>query len=81
MAHIRTIYRQMAALFPGKPIAIGETGWPSRGRWRKDAAPSRVNQAVFLRRFIALAAAEEFDYNLIEAFDQVWKYKSSSARA
>ena len=76
MAHIRTIYRQMAALFPGKPIAIGETGWPSRGRWRKDAAPSRVNQAVFLRRFIALAAAEGFDYNLIEAFDQVWKYKS-----
>jgi exo-beta-1,3-glucanase (GH17 family) len=69
-------YRQIAALFPGKRIAIGETGWPSRGRWRRDAAPSRVNQAVFLRRFIALSRQEGFEYNLIEAFDQDWKYRS-----
>jgi exo-beta-1,3-glucanase (GH17 family) len=69
-------YRQIAAMFPGKPIAIGETGWPSRGRWRRDAAPSRVNQTVFLRRFIALARQEGFEYCLIEAFDQDWKYRS-----
>ena len=69
-------YRQIAAMFPGKPIAIGETGWPSRGRWRRDAAPSRVNQTVFLRRFIALSRQEGFDYCLIEAFDQDWKYRS-----
>jgi exo-beta-1,3-glucanase (GH17 family) len=69
-------YRQIAAMFPGKPIAIGETGWPSRGRWRRDAAPSRVNQMVFLRRFIALSRQEGFEYNLIEAFDQDWKYRS-----
>ena len=74
--HVREVHHQMAALFPGKPIAIGETGWPSRGRWRDDAAPSVVNQAIFLRRFIALAKAEGFDYNLIEAFDQIWKYAS-----
>ena len=54
-------YRQIAAMFPGKPIAIGETGWPSRGRWRRDAAPSRVNQAVFMRRFIALSRQEGFE--------------------
>jgi hypothetical protein len=76
VAHVGTVYRDMAALFPGKPIAIGETGWPSRGRWRDDAAPGVVNEAVFLRRFIALAKAEKFDYNLIEAFDQIWKYQS-----
>jgi hypothetical protein len=35
-----------------------------------------VNQAVFLREFIRLAQEEGFDYNLIEAFDQVWKYKN-----
>jgi hypothetical protein len=31
---------------------------------------------VFLRRFIALAHQEGFDYNLIEAFDQIWKYQN-----
>jgi exo-beta-1,3-glucanase (GH17 family) len=76
VAHVGAVYRDMAALFPGKPVAIGETGWPSRGRWRDDAAPGVVNEAVFLRRFIALAKTEKFDYNLIEAFDQIWKYQS-----
>lgn len=76
MAHVRDVYRRMQALFPGKPIAIGEIGWPSRGRWREDAAPSRVNQAVFIREFIRLSQEMGFDYNLIEAFDQVWKYKN-----
>ncbi len=74
VAHVRDIYRQMVARFPGKKIVIGETGWPSRGRWRRDAAPGRVEQAMFLRRFIALSEAEGFEYNLIEAFDQGWKY-------
>jgi exo-beta-1,3-glucanase (GH17 family) len=74
--HVDAVYRAMAKLFRGKPIAIGETGWPSRGRARQDATPGRVEQAVFLRRFIALARAEGFDYNLIEAFDQGWKYQS-----
>ncbi|WP_431282031.1 glycoside hydrolase [Humitalea sp. 24SJ18S-53] len=75
IAHVAQVVRDMRRLFPDKPIAIGEVGWPSRGRWREDAAPSRVNQALFLRRFAALAAAENLDYNIIEAFDQGWKYK------
>jgi exo-beta-1,3-glucanase (GH17 family) len=62
-------------LFPGKQISIGETGWPSRGRWRGTAAPSRVNEAVYLRRFATIAAQEGVDYNIIEAFDQDWKYR------
>ncbi len=76
ITHVRDIYQRMKTTFPNQPIAIGETGWPSRGRWRQDAAPSRVNQAVFLRRFLTLAHEEGFDYNLIEAFDQNWKYKN-----
>ncbi|WP_426956124.1 glycoside hydrolase [Muricoccus radiodurans] len=76
MAHVRDVYRRMRALFPDKPIAIGEIGWPSAGRWREGAVPSRVDQAVFLRRFIQLSREEGFDYNLIEAFDQVWKYRN-----
>ena len=76
MAHTRDVYRRMKALFPNKPIAIGEVGWPSAGRWREAAVPSRVEQAVFMRRFIQLSQEEGFDYNFIEAFDQVWKYRN-----
>jgi len=74
--HVGAVYRQMRAEFPGKTIAIGETGWPSAGRARRDAVPSRVNAARFLRSFIALSAKENFDYNFIEAFDQEWKYEN-----
>ena len=73
VAHIDAVYQHMHQLFPGKPIAIGETGWPSRGRWRDAAAPSIVNEAKFIREFMVLAAREGFQYNLIEAFDQNWK--------
>ncbi len=75
IANIRTTTEKFKAMFPGKEISIGETGWPSRGRWRQDAAPSRVNEAVFLRKFVTLANQEGVDYNLIEAFDQEWKYE------
>ncbi len=76
-AAIKRIARTIAKtkrLFPGKRISVGETGWPSRGRWRGDAAPSRVNEAIFLRKFVTLADRDHVDYNLIEAFDQNWKY-------
>ena len=68
------VYQHFVSLFPGKQVVIGETGWPSRGRQRRDAVPSRINQARFLRDFIALAQDKHFDYNFIEAFDQFWKY-------
>ncbi len=70
------VYTHFTKLFPGKTVAIGETGWPSRGRQRGDAVPSRINQARFLRGFMALAAARHFDYNFIEGFDQDWKYEN-----
>jgi exo-beta-1,3-glucanase (GH17 family) len=66
-------YRQIQALFPGKPIIVGETGWPSLGRWRADAAPGRLNEARYLREFVAAAQRQGIEYNLIEAFDQDWK--------
>jgi exo-beta-1,3-glucanase (GH17 family) len=74
IARIARTVKQASRLFPGKRISVGETGWPSRGRWRGGAAPSRVNEAVFLRKFVSLADAGHIDYNLIEAFDQNWKY-------
>ena len=42
-AHVNAIRKRMAVAFPGKEILIGETGWPSEGRMREGALPSRTN--------------------------------------
>jgi exo-beta-1,3-glucanase (GH17 family) len=65
--------------FAPKDILIGETGWPSEGRQRETALPSRVNQALFIRGFVALAEQHGWRYNLIEAVDQPWKRVSEGA--
>lgn len=66
-------HRQVARVFPGKEILIGETGWPSQGRQREAAVPGRVNEARFVRGFVERARSQGWHYNLIEAFDQPWK--------
>jgi exo-beta-1,3-glucanase (GH17 family) len=72
-AHVDAIRRQMAVAFPGKEILIGETGWPSEGRMREGALPSRTNQARVVSEILDLAKRENFRVNLIEAYDQPWK--------
>ena len=49
--------RRLEDAFPGKPIVIGEVGWPSNGRTRDSAVASTSNQALFLRRFLDHAAS------------------------
>src|SRR5262245_27028973 len=44
-SHLESIRKQVASVFSGKEILIGETGWPSAGRMREGAWPSPVNQA------------------------------------
>jgi glucan 1,3-beta-glucosidase len=63
----------VAAAFPGKEILIGEVGWPSAGRMREGALPSRSNQAHVLEEVMARARAKNYRVNLIEAYDQPWK--------
>jgi glucan 1,3-beta-glucosidase len=71
--HVNSIRQQMAVAFPDKEILIGETGWPSAGRMREGALPSRTNQARVVSEILALAKQENFRVNLIEAYDQPWK--------
>jgi len=71
--HVQSIYRKVQAAFPDKRVVIGETGWPSAGRPRLEATPSLVNEARFIREFVAYAEREKIPYNIIEAFDQPWK--------
>ncbi|WP_441518847.1 glycoside hydrolase family 17 protein [Bradyrhizobium sp. 2TAF24] len=72
-AHVDQIRKRMAAAFPEKEILIGETGWPSAGRMREGALPSRTNQARVVSEILDLAKREGFRVNLIEAYDQPWK--------
>src|ERR1700761_3159619 len=72
-AHVNAIRQRMAVAFPNKEILIGETGWPSEGRMREGALPSRTNQARVVSEILDLAKQQNFRVNLIEAYDQPWK--------
>ncbi len=71
--HVDAIRQQVGVAFPGKEILIGETGWPSEGRMREGALPSRTNQARVVSEILSLAKRENFRVNLMEAYDQPWK--------
>jgi exo-beta-1,3-glucanase (GH17 family) len=71
--HVADVYQRMKAEFPGKSVMIGETGWPSQGRTRRQASASLVNEARYMRQFLNYAATVDMPYNVIEAFDQPWK--------
>ncbi len=73
VAHLQAIYGILKAAYPDKTVLIGETGFPSAGRQRRGAVPSIVDEARYIRDFIAYASSIHLDYNLIEAFDQPWK--------
>lgn len=71
--YVDHLYSRLQREIPGKRIFVGETGWPTAGRPRGPAGAGRVNQAVFLQGFAALARQRGVDFNVIEAFDQPWK--------
>ena len=71
--------QDLHAAYPDKPILIGEVGWPSNGRTRHAAVASPANEAMFLRRFLALAEERHWDYRIMEAFDQPWKERTEGA--
>ena len=72
-SHVDSIRKRIAVAFPGKEILIGETGWPSQGRMREGALPSRTSQARVVSEILDTAKREGFRVNLIEAYDQPWK--------
>jgi len=72
-AHVDNLRKQVAVAFPGKEILIGETGWPSHGRMRDVALPSRINQARFISEILDRARRDNFRLNLFEAYDEPWK--------
>ncbi|HUO03122.1 MAG TPA: glycosyltransferase, partial [Rhizomicrobium sp.] len=63
----------MQQTFPGKPIIIGEAGWPSEGNTHGQAQASLANEAYFIRTFVQDAQEKGYDYYLFEGFDEPWK--------
>jgi exo-beta-1,3-glucanase (GH17 family)/glycosyltransferase involved in cell wall biosynthesis len=68
------MYQLLRDQFPGKRIVIAEFGWPSAGYNLRNADPGPFEQAVVLRNFVGRAEAIGMDYNIVEAFDQPWKF-------
>ncbi|MEO8804088.1 MAG: glycosyltransferase, partial [Rudaea sp.] len=66
-------YYQLQSAFPGKHIVIGEVGWPSSGDRIKGANASIADEALFIRQWLNVARQRNFDYYIMEAFDQPWK--------
>jgi exo-beta-1,3-glucanase (GH17 family) len=79
IGHLADVRGEVESVLKDKNILIGETGWPSEGRMREDALPSKINQALYVREFVKLAQKENWNYNIIEAFDQPWKRVSEGA--
>jgi exo-beta-1,3-glucanase (GH17 family) len=72
-AHVDDVRKRVATAFPDKEILIGEAGWPSRGRMRDGALPSRINQARFFSDLLERARQEKFRISPFEAYDEPWK--------
>ncbi|MFO0452483.1 MAG: hypothetical protein ACK52I_28140 [Pseudomonadota bacterium] len=70
---VDALMADLAREFAGKPLFVGETGWPSAGRPRGPNEATLVNQVRFLVGFDALARERGWEYSVIEAFDQPWK--------
>ncbi len=79
IAHVVKVREEVEGILQDKNILIGETGWPSEGRMREDALPSKINQAIFIREFVKIAEQKNWKYNIIEAFDQPWKRLNEGA--
>jgi exo-beta-1,3-glucanase (GH17 family)/cellulose synthase/poly-beta-1,6-N-acetylglucosamine synthase-like glycosyltransferase len=70
-------YDDVQKEFPGKPLVIGEAGWPSDGRTRGGAEASVSNEAYFVRGFVQLAMDKGWEYYLLEAYDQPLKKRDA----
>ena len=68
-------YEMVARRFPGQPIVIGETGWPSATDtpFPGAATPSPQNQARYFHDFVTWAGKHHVPYFYFDAFDEDWK--------
>lgn len=79
LTHVAQTRAEVSSILQNKEILIGETGWPSEGKMRGSSSATPFAQASYMRGFLDLAQQNNWQYNLIEAFDQPWKRVSEGA--
>lgn len=65
-------YNMFNKMFSGKPVVIGETGWPSAGDKNGPAVPTVENEATFIRGTLSRSDKLGATF-LFSAFDEPWK--------
>ena len=66
-------WEQVVAVAGGRPVVVGETGWPDAGSPYGAAVPSAANAARFLHEATALFHDRGVPYFYFSAFDEAWK--------
>jgi exo-beta-1,3-glucanase (GH17 family) len=77
-ALVSSRYDDMLAAYPGKPMLLGETGWPSlvdhmSTDMTTTAVGSEANQAQFYREALAGMRARNLPMWMFSAIDEKWK--------
>jgi exo-beta-1,3-glucanase (GH17 family) len=77
-ANLDGSYRRLVALYAqtGKPLLIGETGWPSAGPANGRAVPGAENQRRFIHELVHHARRHALSVFLFEMFDEPWKVEA-----
>ncbi|MDH5377806.1 MAG: glycosyl hydrolase family 17 protein [Gammaproteobacteria bacterium] len=73
MKSVHQWHRSMITAANGKPVVVGETGWPSAGGNLSNAIASETNAAFYFLNFVSWARANVVDYFYFETFDEQWK--------
>ncbi len=66
-------WEQVVAVAGGRPVVVGETGWPDAGSPYGAAVPSPANAARFLHEATAHFHGRGVPYFYFSAFDEAWK--------
>jgi exo-beta-1,3-glucanase (GH17 family) len=80
IARLAATYQQVAAIAGGRPVVIGETGWPTCGEPVGAAVPSPEHAARFLSAFLDWADRTGVEYFWFEGSDEPWKARYEGAR-
>jgi glucan 1,3-beta-glucosidase len=74
-ANLDASYRRLIELYSptGKPLLIGEIGWPSAGPANGHAVPGVENQRRFVHELTDYARTRALGIFIFEMFDEPWK--------